>query len=90
MQCTLGGALAKYTTPVLNFTPNTTPSLPLVGCSPQNVIYEVEGLYMKLYAFRQNGEQIGEDFKVPIHTVGPSRTKKENKPPEIAPIRAGL
>lgn len=52
-------------------------------------MYEVDGLYMKLYAFRQNGDHPSEDYKIPIHQVGPSRTKKENRPPEIAAIRNG-
>lgn len=90
LQCTLQGALAQYTTPELNFTPTTTPSLPLVGCTPNNMMYEVDGLYMKVYAFKQSSEQRSEENKVPIHQVGPSRTKKENRPPEIAAIRNGV
>lgn len=54
-------------------------------------LLSVDGLFFHLYAFRQSGNSVeSASDLVPLHQVGPSRTKKDTQPPELLPVSNGM
>lgn len=92
LQCYLTGSLQHYTTPVVSVEdiPHSRSPTTLFVRSENNV-YPVEGLYFYLYAIKQHEdeEHIVEESKIALHQVGPSRTKKETRAPDLLPIVDG-
>lgn len=93
LQCFLTGSLQHYTTPVVSVEeiPQSRSPSQLFVRSDSNVNV-VEGLYFYLYAIKQHEDEdnITEESKIALHQVGPSRTKKETKAPDLLPIVDGM
>lgn len=93
LQCYITGALRHYNTPVAS-----VESIPPSRAPPQlfvhgdSAVVPVEGLYFYLYAIKQheNEDKITDESKVALHQVGPSRTKRETKAPDLLPIVDGM
>jgi hypothetical protein len=94
LQCTLRGEINDYTTPAPSALPTTTLAGFINSPSARSQIVSVDGLYFHLFAFRQS-EKTSVDTKnpevdlVPLHQVGPSRTKRDMQTPDLLSIHKG-
>lgn len=81
--CKLAGVLQAYST----MEPNSKFNSLNVVLSGE--LLPLEGLYFHIYAVKHAGDKLDNLTPVPLHQAGPSRTKKEMKPVQPAPINNG-